>query len=44
MMNWKGFGRNRSWPNLRRYSGIRLEGLRKIMKTIVRISDLRAEI
>jgi hypothetical protein len=24
-----GFGRKRSWPNLRNYPGIRLEGLRK---------------
>jgi hypothetical protein len=24
MTNWKGFGRNRLWPNLRYYPGIRL--------------------
>jgi hypothetical protein len=29
MMQWKGFGRKRSWPNLRYYPEICLEGLRK---------------
>jgi hypothetical protein len=29
MMNSKGRGRKRSWPNLRYYRGICLEGLRK---------------
>jgi hypothetical protein len=33
MMNWKGCGRKRSWPNLRYYTGICLEGLRKTTKT-----------
>jgi hypothetical protein len=28
-MNWKGCGRKRSWPNLRYYPGICLEGLRE---------------
>jgi hypothetical protein len=28
-MNGKGYVRNRSWPNLRHYPGICLEGLRK---------------
>jgi hypothetical protein len=34
MMNWKGFERKRSWPNLRLYPGIFLEGLRKTMKNL----------
>jgi hypothetical protein len=34
MMNWKGFGRKRPWPNVRFYSKIRLEGLRKTMKNL----------
>jgi hypothetical protein len=29
MMDGKGFGRKRSWPNLRYYAGIRLESVRK---------------
>jgi hypothetical protein len=29
MMNGKGFGSKRSWPNLMYYTGIRLEGMRK---------------
>jgi hypothetical protein len=29
MMNWKGYERNRLWPNLRYYPGIYMEGLRK---------------
>jgi hypothetical protein len=29
-MNWKRYGRKRSWPNLRYYSDIFLEGIRKI--------------
>jgi hypothetical protein len=29
-MNWTGCGRQRSWPNLRHYSSICLDGLRKI--------------
>jgi hypothetical protein len=28
-MNWKGYGRKRSWPNLRHHTGIWLEGRRK---------------
>jgi hypothetical protein len=28
-MNWKEFGRKRSWPTLRYYPNIHLEGLRK---------------
>jgi hypothetical protein len=32
MMNWKGFERKRSWPNLRYYPNICLEGLRKTTK------------
>jgi hypothetical protein len=32
-MNWKGYGRKRTWLNLRYYPGTDLEGLRKIMKT-----------
>jgi hypothetical protein len=29
MMNWKGYGRKWSWPSLRYYPSIYLEGLRK---------------
>jgi hypothetical protein len=44
-MNWKGFGRKHSWPNLRYYPGIFLEELRKAMfKTLVRIAGVLAEI
>jgi hypothetical protein len=32
MMNFKGCGRRRSWPNLRYYPDICLEGLRKTTK------------
>jgi hypothetical protein len=32
MNNWKGCGRNRSWPNLRYYPSIFLERLRKTAK------------
>jgi hypothetical protein len=32
MMNWKGCGRKRSWPNLTCYPGICPEGLRKPLK------------
>jgi hypothetical protein len=28
-MNWKEYGRKLSWPNLRYYPGICLEGLKK---------------
>jgi hypothetical protein len=31
-MNLKGYGRKRSWPNLRYYPEIYLEGLRKTTK------------
>jgi hypothetical protein len=34
MVNWKVCGRTRSWPNLRYYPGIYLEGLRKTTKTL----------
>jgi hypothetical protein len=34
MMNCKGFGRKRSWPNLIYYTGIRLEGVRKTTKKL----------
>jgi hypothetical protein len=37
-MNWKGFGRMRSWPNLRYYPRIRLEGQRKTTKTLIQVS------
>jgi hypothetical protein len=42
-MNWKGHGRKWSWPNLRYYPGIFLEGLRKNMKELV-IAILHADI
>jgi hypothetical protein len=32
MINWKGFGRKRSWPNFNYYLVIRLEGLNKTTK------------
>jgi hypothetical protein len=38
-MNWKGRERNRSWPNLRCYPDIFLEGLRKLTRTTARIID-----
>jgi hypothetical protein len=31
-MNWKGYGRKQSWPNLRYYPSICLEGPRKTTK------------
>jgi hypothetical protein len=34
MMNWKGFEWKRSWPNLRYYSGICLQGLSKTTKNL----------
>jgi hypothetical protein len=43
-MNWKGCGRKQSWPDLRYYPGICLEGLRKSSKTPVRIADFWAKI
>jgi hypothetical protein len=39
MVNWKGFGRKRLWPN----RGIYLKGLRKMMKNL-RVLDVAAEI
>jgi hypothetical protein len=33
-MNWKGCGRHGSWPNLRYYPDICLEGLRKTMNSL----------
>jgi hypothetical protein len=33
-MNWKEYGRKQSWPNLRYYPGICLEGLRETMKNV----------
>jgi hypothetical protein len=33
-MNWEGYGRKRSWPNLRYYPGIYLDGLRKATKNL----------
>jgi hypothetical protein len=44
MMNWKGFGRKLSWFNLKYYTSIFLEGLRKATKTALRIPCLREEI
>jgi len=44
MMNWKGCERKWSWPNLRYYPGICLEGLRKTTKNSVRIAGLQAKI
>jgi hypothetical protein len=32
--DWKGCGRKRSWPNLKYYLGIGLEGLRKTTKNL----------
>jgi hypothetical protein len=34
MLNWKGCGRKWSWPNLRCYPDIFLEGLRKSTKKL----------
>jgi hypothetical protein len=33
-MNWKGYGRKWSWPNLKYYAGTCLEGLKKTTKTL----------
>jgi hypothetical protein len=33
-MNWKGCGRKRSWPNLRYFPSICLEGLRTTKNTV----------
>jgi hypothetical protein len=32
-MNWKGYGRKQSWPNLKHYFDICLEEMRKTIKT-----------
>jgi hypothetical protein len=34
-MDWKGFGRKRTRPNLKYYPGIRLEGLRKTTENLI---------
>jgi hypothetical protein len=34
MVNWKGYGRKKSWPSLRYYPIICLEGLRKTTKDL----------
>jgi hypothetical protein len=44
MVNWKGFGRKRAWHILRYYPDIRLDGLSKNTRDIVRIAGHRAEI
>jgi hypothetical protein len=43
-MNWKGYERKLSWPNLSYYTGISLEGLRKTMKISVGIVGVLAKI
>jgi hypothetical protein len=43
-MNWKGYGRKWSWPNLRYYPGIFLEGLWKTTKISGRIAGLWREV
>jgi hypothetical protein len=43
MINWKRFRRKRSWPILRYYLVIFVEGLRKTTKNL-RIAGLSAEI
>jgi hypothetical protein len=43
MMNWKGLERKRVWPNFKVLPDIRVEGLRKIIDTSVRIADLYAD-
>jgi hypothetical protein len=43
MMNWEGCGRKQSWPNLRYYPNIFLEGLGKTTENL-RIAILHAEI
>jgi hypothetical protein len=42
MMNWKGFGRQRSWPNFRYYPDIRLKGLRKIISRLKLCPEVQA--
>jgi hypothetical protein len=43
-MSWKGFVRNRSWPDLKYYAEDSLEGLRKATITSVTLFDVRVEI
>jgi hypothetical protein len=43
IMNWKYCRRKRSWPNLRYYPGICLEGLKRTTR-LLRIAGLWAEI
>jgi hypothetical protein len=43
-MNWKEYGRKWSWPNLKYYPGICLDGLSKTTETSVTFAGLRAEI
>jgi hypothetical protein len=40
MMNWKGFGSKRSWPNCKVLSR-NLEGLKKTTKTSIRVAGRR---
>jgi hypothetical protein len=45
MMNWKGCGRRQSsWPNLKYYPSICLQGLRKTTKNLSENTGLRTEI
>jgi hypothetical protein len=44
IIHFKECGKKRSWPNLRHYPGIWLEGLRKTTKKRVRVTGLQAEI
>jgi hypothetical protein len=34
IMNWKGYGRKQSWPNLRYYPQISLKGQRKTTNSL----------
>jgi hypothetical protein len=43
-MNWRGFGKKRSWPISRYCHGIRFEGLRKTTKALIRLYGVPAEI
>jgi hypothetical protein len=43
-MNWKVFGRKRSWPKLRYYPSIRLQRPKKRLKISVMIAGVQAEI
>jgi hypothetical protein len=44
MMDCKGSGRNRSWPNLRHCPHICLEGLKKPRRSSIRITSLRVQV